>query len=197
MFRARFPIKEIRHITVNFNQWYIYGRHKGLDLRTKCAKYPNGIGTPIRAIADGEWKEVGKNKGKGNIVILKHKDGFESLYAHLERYTYQEGWKEVKCGDIIGYSGKTGIYVKGVHLHLELLKDGILVDPMIYIKKGDDLIEWAKNKNLLRVENSGTIHAIIDNKIIDINKDNVWETITNHSFGINENDWNDLVKLNN
>jgi murein DD-endopeptidase MepM/ murein hydrolase activator NlpD len=87
--------------------------HAGIDLRA-------GKGTPVYATADGvvEWAAYHKSSGLGNLVILQHNLGFNTYYGHLDRIVVETG-KFVKKGDLIAYSGNTGM-TSGPHLHYEV-----------------------------------------------------------------------------
>ena len=64
----------------------------------------------------------------GGMIVIEHKNGYESLYAHLSSSYVREGQK-VKKGDIIGRMGGTG-KVKGEHLHLEIIKENKNLNPL-------------------------------------------------------------------
>lgn len=69
--------------------------------------------------------------GYGNCIIIQHQDGSKTLYAHLE--DIEVGVPEhVEAGDCIGYMGSTGNST-GKHLHFEIIRGGIRVDPQKYI----------------------------------------------------------------
>lgn len=88
--------------------------HNGIDIAAP-------IGTPILAAADGEViisKTGGWNGGYGNYIVIKHKNGTQTLYSHNSRNAVSVG-DSVKQGDIIGYIGVTG-KVTGSHLHFEI-----------------------------------------------------------------------------
>ena len=195
MFRIRYPIEEVQFITVNFNQWYLYGRHKGLDFRTICKEYLNGIGTPIHAVARGEWGERGYSKPYGNYVILDHKEGYQTLYGHLLKNTFRNGYKEVRAGDIIGFGGNTGLFTTGPHLHFELRDCGVKIDPMPYIQAGEDLKNRLMQRPLLRVENKGIIKLLTNGGLLELNDRNCWNLVSVNARGINESDYNDLLDL--
>lgn len=130
------PIKDVWYVTVPFGVWYFLGKHTGVDLRTKCTKYPSGIGTPIYAPADGTWGDVIREKGYGLNIRLKHKDGFETRFCHLSKANYKPGWTTVKQGDLIGWSGNDTMGAKtstAPHLHLECRVGGKLVDFCHYL----------------------------------------------------------------
>lgn len=94
--------------------------HKGIDLGAKT-------GTPVYASRDGEVSFVAKEAGWGNRVIVKHTDGYQTLYAHLDNFIVEPGQK-VSAGQIIGAVGSTG-NSPGPHLHFEIRKDGKPIDP--------------------------------------------------------------------
>lgn len=92
--------------------------HHGIDIAAP------GI-VPIKATASGTVSRTQPNGSfgtYGNMVTIKHAGGWESLYAHLSRYTVKVG-QSVKQGQIIGYMGNTGGST-GQHLHFELHKGG-------------------------------------------------------------------------
>jgi len=101
--------------------------HKGLDMAA-------GLNTPIYTGADGVVKFSGVQSGFGNIVIIDHGNGYETYYAHLNRRLVTTG-QTVSRGDQIAAMGNTG-RSSGVHLHYEIRKDGVAVNPMTYIKAG-------------------------------------------------------------
>ena len=101
---------------------YYSGGHPGLDLT-------NPAGTPIYPVTDGKVILVASLRdGYGRHVIVEHKDGMSSIYAHLTR-------AEVVVGQIvskdteIGTVGATG-WATGNHLHLEIHQDGAAINPM-------------------------------------------------------------------
>ena len=86
--------------------------HKGVDFAAPS-------GTPIRAAGDGTVEFVGVQNGYGNVIQLKHWNGYSTLYAHMSRFGagIKRGTK-VSQGDVIGYVGATG-WATGPHLHYE------------------------------------------------------------------------------
>lgn len=101
-----------------------YENHKGIDFRGK-------IGEPIKATAEGTVSFVGQKGGYGNCVIIKHNNGFETLFAHLSKTTVKEGQK-VEIGTEIGKLGNSGRST-GPHLHYEIIKDGMKINPEPYL----------------------------------------------------------------
>lgn len=103
----------------------------------KKIKFHGGIdiavpkGTPIVAAADGVVKFAGWKGGYGNVVIIEHADGTETLYGHNDRLLVTEGQK-VSGGERISLSGSTGKST-GPHLHFEVRQNGQLVNPSKFL----------------------------------------------------------------
>lgn len=96
--------------------------HNGVD-------YAAPTGTPVWAAADGVVTFVGPRGPNGNLVSLRHDNGYETHYAHLSRFAPGlERNKRVAQREIIGYVGSTGRST-GPHLHFGLKRAGRFVDP--------------------------------------------------------------------
>jgi murein DD-endopeptidase MepM/ murein hydrolase activator NlpD len=87
-------------------------------------------GTDVFATGNGIVKDVGRDGGYGNIVLIDHGYGYESMYGHLARTNVKVG-QTIKRGDVIGFVGSTGASV-GPHLHYEVTKNGQKVNPQNY-----------------------------------------------------------------
>ena len=85
-------------------------------------------GTPARTVGDGVVEFAGSQKGYGNVVFIKHRNGHETVYAHLSQINVKLG-QSVEQGDTIGLVGSTG-WATGPHLHFEFRVDGVHHDPM-------------------------------------------------------------------
>jgi len=97
--------------------------HKGVD-------YAARTGTPVKSTGDGEIIFNGRKGGFGQVVIIKHGEHYESLYAHLSKF--KKGLttgSQVKQGEVIGYVGQTGL-ATGPHLHYEFHIDGTYRNPL-------------------------------------------------------------------
>ncbi|ATB70106.1 peptidoglycan DD-metalloendopeptidase family protein [Sulfurospirillum diekertiae] len=115
--------------------------HTGIDLRAP-------IGTPILAPADGVVKFVqyNQNSGYGNVVSLSHNYGFESYYAHLQNKPVVKEGQFVKKGDMIAYSGASGM-TTGPHLHYEVKFIGRILDPQPFLRwRGSNFAEIFKKE---------------------------------------------------
>lgn len=98
--------------------------HNGVDLA-------NRIGTPVVAAMSGTVAMVGINPTYGRYIILRHADGFQTLYAHLSRVLVSRG-RRISQNQVIGKMGTTG-YSTGSHLHFSIFKNGKPVDPLKYL----------------------------------------------------------------
>lgn len=94
-------------------------------------------GTPILSTADGVVKRAGRMSGYGNIVIVQHDFGLETYYAHLNSIDVRDG-QRVSRGQKIGGMGTTGVST-GVHLHYEVRVNGQPVNPITYVRAGQNV----------------------------------------------------------
>lgn len=97
--------------------------HYGTDLAADT-------GTPITAFADGTIVAQGDSDSFGKYVMINHPDGYRTLYAHCSELCMSCG--NVKKGSTIALVGSTGA-ATGPHLHFELERDGIYLNPEFYI----------------------------------------------------------------
>lgn len=97
--------------------------HYGTDLAADT-------GTPITAFADGTIVAQGDSDSFGKYVMIDHPDGYRTLYAHCSELCMSCG--NVKKGSTIALVGSTGA-ATGPHLHFELERDGIYLNPEFYI----------------------------------------------------------------
>lgn len=100
--------------------------HKGLDI---AAPY----GTKIMAAADGKVSYSGWMSGYGNLIIIDHENGIQTYYGHCSKL-YASVGDEVEAGDTIAAVGSTG-YSTGNHLHFEIRKNGVTINPQKYLYK--------------------------------------------------------------
>lgn len=94
--------------------------HPGFDLAAPT-------GTPVAAAAAGTVVHAGPAGTYGNLVTLRHDNGFETRYAHLSAVDVAVG-DRVEAGAPLGKVGTTG-YSTGPHLHFEVRHDGQAIDP--------------------------------------------------------------------
>ncbi|MCA9003448.1 MAG: M23 family metallopeptidase [Planctomycetes bacterium] len=103
--------------------------HKGIDI-----KAPKG--TPIMATADGQISFAGVRSGYGNVVEIRHGDGVESVYGHMDTIEVTEG-TTILQGEIIGTVGDTG-NASTPHVHYEVRIDGQCFDPWLFLPAVDE-----------------------------------------------------------
>jgi murein DD-endopeptidase MepM/ murein hydrolase activator NlpD len=116
--------------------------HKGVDFRAPT-------GTPIPSAGAGRVVARGYNRGHGNFVRIRHNGSFETLYAHMSKFAKNvKVGTTVKQGQIIGYSGSTGLST-GPHLHYEIIKDGKHVNPMTVKLPAINNLDAANKKKFL------------------------------------------------
>jgi len=129
--RFGMPLRHVR-ITSRFTykRWHPilhrFRPHLGVDFGARR-------GTPLLAVNAGKVIFSGRKGGYGNVVKIKHRGGYVSLYAHQSRIRVKKG-QQVKKGQVIGYVGSTGRST-GPHLHFGLYKNGRAVDPLKVLKK--------------------------------------------------------------
>ena len=106
--------------------------HSGID-------FSAAMGTVVQSTGDGIVAFSGYDKGYGQIITINHGYGYKTIYAHLSKSLVRQG-QQIKRGDIIALTGNTGVST-GPHLHYEVLKDNVKVNPTAYF-----FYETAPNK---------------------------------------------------
>lgn len=100
-------------------------RHDGIDIRV-----PEG--TPVKAADAGQVAYISTNmRGYGNIIILKHRDGFYTVYAHNKNNLVNPG-DTVNKGAVIATAGATG-NAQAAQLHFEVRQGRHTLDPLFYL----------------------------------------------------------------
>lgn len=126
---AIFPLKEveIKYISSYFGYrpdpiYKVEKFHSGMDFSAQMGTeaYATGDGV-VEDVENGHW-------GYGNMVTIDHGYGYKTRYAHLQKSAVRKGQK-VKRGQLVGYIGNTG-KTTGVHLHYEVLKNNVAIDPI-------------------------------------------------------------------
>lgn len=98
--------------------------HSGIDFGGKT-------GDPVYATADGKVVNSSYDSALGHHIIINHSNGIRTLYAHLSKRLVSTG-DQVEKGDTIGRLGSTGRST-GPHLHYEVYKNGVAVNPKPYL----------------------------------------------------------------
>ena len=117
--------------------------HMGTD-------YAANIGTPVRAVGDATVIFAGWKGGYGNMVILRHRNGFVTRHGHLRGFASGiRAGKHVTIGQTIAYVGTTGLST-GPHLHFEVIVNGVQKDPRVALRvKGGEPIPNGERSRFL------------------------------------------------
>ena len=108
--------------------------HNGIDLRA-------AEGEPVYSIQSGKVLNTYYNSKGGNQIVIEHKNGYRSGYAHLNLIGVDIGQK-VKAGEQIAESGASGWFTgMAAHLHLTLKKDNEYINP--------EAVKWKTRKNFI------------------------------------------------
>jgi|GEM_PF-1174662 Membrane proteins related to metalloendopeptidases len=95
--------------------------HYGIDLKLS-------VGDPVRVAFSGKVRVAGWMGGYGNVIVVRHSNGMETVYGHLSKHLVTVG-QYVKAGEVIALGGNTGRST-GPHLHFETRFFGVAVNPI-------------------------------------------------------------------
>lgn len=139
-----------------------YRAHLGTDFAA-----PRG--RKIYAAGEGKIEFIGRRGGYGKTIIIRHPNGYKTLYAHQNKFRpgLKRG-KRIKRGEHIGYVGSTGLS-SGPHLHLGLYKNGRAVNPLKVIRKPETKGLKGKNKRTFLANTVNTMNRL-DNEVKNINR---------------------------
>jgi len=128
----------------------IWRQHKGTD-------YAASMGTPVRSIGDGVVIFAGRKGGYGNVLEVRHRNGFVSRYGHLRNFakSVRRG-SHVSIGSTIGYVGMSGL-ATGPHLHFEVLVGGVQRDPRVALRMKGGMPIASSEKSVFERLRSSTL----------------------------------------
>lgn len=103
--------------------------HMGIDIKADKA-------TVVKASAEGTVKSIKNDPRYGITIVVEHVNGFETIYSNLLTAEYVNEGENVKKGQTLGTVGNTATFeiADETHLHFEIQKDNISLDPTLYIK---------------------------------------------------------------
>ena len=113
------PINRNKVVTSRFG-WRWGRSHNGIDIDLFT-------GDKVMAMLDGKVRFVGWHGGHGRVIIVRHYNGLETIYAHLSRYNVKVN-ETVKKGQVIGRGGNSG-NSRGSHVHIEVTYKGNYINP--------------------------------------------------------------------
>jgi len=141
--------------------------HLGVD-------YAARRGTPILAAGSGRVAYAGRLGSYGNLIKIRHNDGYETRYAHMK--SFRRGIRKgryVKKGQTIGYVGTTGRST-GPHLHFELRKRGRATNPLRVVQVTTKKLKGKEKKLFLklkkRYDESVDLHLQKGTKFVKLSK---------------------------
>lgn len=138
--------------------------HYGVD-------YGAPTGTPVRATAHGSVTFRGRARGAGNMVKLRHPNGYETSYLHLSKFDRRacRGCR-VRQGEVIGYVGATGL-ATAPHLDYRVKRGGRYMDPLKLKSEpapglsGDAVVAFRIQRDLLRSQLPPKALALLENTV--------------------------------
>lgn len=152
-------------ITSGFG-WRDSTHHNGIDIDLNK-------GDKVSAAFDGMVRVAKRCGGFGNVVIIRHYNGLETIYAHLSKIKVKPG-QLIFAGDLVGLGGSTG-HSTGSHLHFEIRFKGVPINPKYLISLSEQklmcdeftlkktkwgLAVYPKNIKLYTVEKGDTVFEI-------------------------------------
>jgi murein DD-endopeptidase MepM/ murein hydrolase activator NlpD len=142
--------KELTHLASGFGM-RIHPIYKVKRMHTGC-DFAAVRGTPVYSTGDGVVRLVEISPGGyGKEIEIDHGYGYVTKYAHLEAFNVKVGQK-VKRGEMIGFVGNTGAST-APHLHYEVIKNGIKVDPVHFFYNDLNPAEYERILKLASIEN--------------------------------------------
>lgn len=141
---SRAPVRN-SYITSNFGRRVDpfnggVAEHKGVDFHAS-------VGSSVMAVADGVVSYAGYRNGYGNVVDVDHSNGYLTRYAHNSRLTVKVG-DLVRTGQEVAKAGSSGRST-GAHVHFELWKDGVVMNPIKFLGNPRGL-QWASTNMVER-----------------------------------------------
>lgn len=142
------PFKGI--LTSHFG-WRWGRNHNGTDINLN-------VWDPVKAAFPGVVRVARFYKGYGRVVVIRHYNGTETLYAHLHRFKVKAG-DEVDAGDVIALGGSSG-HSTGSHLHFEIRFQGVPINPATVINFGKGTLK----QEVIRLERDGSFLAVVPDR---------------------------------
>lgn len=145
--------------------WRDKREHKGIDIDLNK-------GDQVAAAFDGMVRVARMYGGFGNVIIIRHYNGLETVYAHLSRIKVESG-QIVSAGEVIALGGNTG-HSRGAHLHFEVRFKGVPVNPKYLISLSEQKLLC--NELTIKQTKWGLAAYPKDAKVYTVEKgDTFWE----------------------
>jgi murein DD-endopeptidase MepM/ murein hydrolase activator NlpD len=137
----------------------IFRPHHGLD-------YSAPLWTPVSAIGDGKIDFAGYRRGYGKLVIIRHRNGYETYYGHLSKFSKNiRAGKTVDQGQVIGNVGNSGLST-GPHLHFEVRINNKPVNPLtVKLPRGESvpgkmMVDFRKFRNRMDTQLASVVFPV-------------------------------------
>lgn len=165
--------------------WRDGKRHNGVDIN--CDQWDS-----VQCAFEGKVRFAKEFEGYGKVVVVRHYNGLETLYAHLAKIRVKSG-QNIKAGDLIGLAGSTG-NSEGSHLHFEIrFKDQVLNPENII---DFDKFELKSDSILLRKSGNGFVALPMDRLYHVIEKGDYPLKIATR-YGMDVTSFNELNNITN
>lgn len=129
-----------------------WGRsHNGTDINLD-------VWDPVKAAFPGVVRVSKFYKGYGRVVVIRHHNGLETLYAHLHRLKVKPG-DEVEAGDVVGLGGSSGNSTAS-HLHFEMRFQGVPINPATVINFGKGTLK----QEVINLKRDGSVLAVVPDR---------------------------------
>jgi len=129
------PVEHKMVITSRYG-WRRGRAHQGIDIDLRT-------GDNVKTLLDGKVRYARYHRGHGKVIVIRHDNGLETVYAHLSKYSVKEN-DIVKKGQIIGKGGVSG-NARGSHLHLEVRYKGKSIHPEYFFDFDNETIIRSKD----------------------------------------------------
>ncbi|MBK7311419.1 MAG: peptidoglycan DD-metalloendopeptidase family protein [Sphingobacteriaceae bacterium] len=155
-------------VLTSYYGWRDKRMHKGIDIDLNK-------GQPVVAAFDGKIRVAKRNNGGfGNLVIIMHPNGLETVYAHLSKIKVKQG-QVVLSGQVIGLGGNTG-KSRGSHLHFETRYKGYALNPLLFISYNENKLYYYSVK--MKVVKKDLIAYPANAEMHTIKKGESWKLIS-------------------
>lgn len=169
--------------------WRDSAMHRGIDIDLQR-------GDTVYAAFAGRVRFAGRYGGYGNVVVVRHANGLETLYAHLWRITVKPG-DDVQAGAMLGRGGATG-HATGTHLHFEVRFRGVAVNPA-WLLQLPELTLYADQIYLVRTRDGYAVRPVGVTYHTVQRGDSGWRIAKRYGCSVAQlkswNDWQQLPPL--
>lgn len=152
--------------------------HYGVDIKLNT-------GDSVQTVFDGMVRISKYSSSYGHVIVVRHLNGLETLYAHLSKRLVQEG-AEISTGDVLGLGGNTGRSF-GSHLHFETRYLGEPIDPKDIFNINDSTFQVKSNSLMLNSSHFNFLKEVRRIKYHRVRSgDSLWKISKRYGVSINK-----------